>query len=117
MHCRRIRWRDALIRALEEFRARYVARGTDAAAADPGKDGPTGPTRSARAVRAPAEDRTPRGGRIEQARDCPRQQRLVQVAHDPRALHEAHLAVLLRDEHDDCIGLLGDAQRGTMARP
>ena len=43
--------------------------------------------------------------------------RLVQVAHDPRPLDQADLAVLLGDDDDDRVGLLGDAEGGPVARP
>ena len=39
-----------------------------------------------------------------------RQLELVEVAHDPGALDEADLAVLLGDDHDDRVGLLGRAR-------
>ena len=42
--------------------------------------------------------------------------RLVEVAHDPAALDEADRARLLADHDDYRVGLLGDAERGAVAR-
>ena len=42
---------------------------------------------------------------------------LGQVAHDPGALDEADLAVLLGHDDDDRVGLLGDPEGRPMARP
>ena len=74
--------------------------------------------RALRPRRPPAEGAaaSPAAG-IEQVADGAGELPLVEVADDPGALDEADLAVLLRHDHDDRVGLLGDAERGTMARP
>ena len=54
---------------------------------------------------------------IQQRADGAGQLRLVEIAHDPRPLHEADLAVLLGDDDHDRVRLLGDPQRGPVAGP
>ena len=64
-----------------------------------------------------AERVDPPAGRIEQSLDGTGQPGLGQVAHDPGALDQADLAVLLGDDDHDRIGLFGDAEGGPMTRP
>ena len=75
-----------------------------------------------RARRAGPAGRQPSGsttaaGRVEQALDRAREPGLGQVADDPGALDEADLAVLLGDDDDDRVGLLGDPEGRPMPRP
>ena len=56
-------------------------------------------------------------GWVEHALDGAGEPGLGQVADDAGALDEADLPVLLGDDDHDRVGLLGDAERGTVARP
>ena len=68
--------------------------------------------------RSPATQRPP--GVPRSGRAAPRWRRpvrrLVEIPHDPAALHEADLAVLLGDHHDERVGLFGDPERRAVAR-
>ena len=55
-------------------------------------------------------------GRVEQRPDRPGQLRLVQVAHDASPFHQADLGVLLGDDDDHGVRLLGDPERRSMTR-
>ena len=56
-------------------------------------------------------------GRPHQGPDRPSQLGLIQVADDPGPLDETDLAVLLRDDDDERVGLLGDPESGPVAGP
>ena len=53
---------------------------------------------------------------LEQIDERLREPRLIEVADDAAALDEADLAGLLADDDDDRVRLLGDAERGPVAR-
>ena len=110
-------WRGRLGRARGEA-CDGLAGGPAARRADRARAGAaTDPPGRDPARRPPAEGATAAAGRVEQPLDRPRQPGLGQVAHDPGALDEADLAVLLGDDDDHRVGLLGDAEGGAVARP
>ena len=92
----------------------------------PGATAPDEPAEVGQPRRAPAAvGRRPRPpadpaaavGRGEERPDRLRQLRLAEVADDPGPLDEADLAVLLGDDDDDRVGLLGDPEGRPVARP